>query len=153
VVRGQVLNGAQGIAGEWGHNILDPDGEPCYCGKTGCVETVLSGPALERYYESISGKKQGLSDISATTEEDPFAKQTIDRLVSEFGRAAAVLVNILDPDVLVLGGGVGNVPALYEGAIEAMKPWVFNDTVRTQVVRPTLGDSAGVFGAAMLAAS
>ena len=152
VVRGQVLNGAQGIAGEWGHNVLDPEGDPCYCGKIGCVETVLSGPALERFYERQTGTRKSLPDIVAAVAEDSAARATVDRLVSEFGRAASVLINILDPDVLVLGGGVGNVPALFEGAIEALGPWVFNDTVRTQIVLPTLGDSAGVFGAAMLAA-
>ncbi len=152
VVRGQVIDGAQGIAGEWGHNVLDPEGEQCYCGKRGCVETVLSGPALERFYERLTGTRKSLFEIVEIANDDSAAEATIARLISEFGRAAAVIINILDPDVLVLGGGVGNVAALMDGAVAALKSWVFNDSVRTKVVRPTLGDSAGVFGAAMLAA-
>ncbi len=151
VVRGQVLNGAQGIAGEWGHNVLEADGEPCYCGKIGCVETVLSGPALERFYERRSGKRRRLEEIAVLGDEE--ARATIDRLVEQFGKAVAVIINIADPDVIVIGGGVGNVPALYERALDSLKPWVFNDQVRTQILRPTLGDSAGVFGAAMLASA
>ena len=151
VVHGHVVNGAQGIAGEWGHIVLEPAGDSCYCGKVGCVETVLSGPALERHYERLSGRHKSLRDISTAT-GDPFAAATLDRLVAKFGEAASVLINILDPDVIVLGGGVGNVPALSERAVEALKPWVFNDTVRTQIRLPALGDSAGVFGAAMLVA-
>jgi fructokinase len=150
VVHGKVLGGAQGIAGEWGHNVLDPEGEPCYCGKTGCVETVLSGPALERFYHAQTGKRLPLAEIVGSNE--PAAQQTVDRLVNGFGQALAVVVNIVDPDVVVLGGGVGNIPALYERGVEALAPWVFNDTVRTEIRKPMLGDSAGVFGAAMLAA-
>jgi predicted NBD/HSP70 family sugar kinase len=148
VVHGQVLYGAQGIAGEWGHNVLDPDGEPCYCGKVGCVETVLSGPALERYYSRLTGERRALKEISESTGEE--ARLTIDHLVREFGRAAATVINILDPDVVVLGGGVGNVAALRTGAAQALEPWVFNREVRTRIVSPILGDNAGVIGAAML---
>ncbi len=152
VVHGHVLSGAQGIAGEWGHNVLEPNGSDCYCGKRGCVETVLSGPALERHYLGLTGFPKSLRQITADAHSDPAAAAVIERLVTEFGRAAAVLINVLDPDVIVLGGGVGNVPSLYERAEEALGPWVFNDRVRTQIKRPTLGDSAGVFGAALLAA-
>jgi fructokinase len=150
VVHGHVLGGTHGIAGEWGHNVLDPQGDRCYCGKTGCVETVISGPALERFYERRSGQKLPLREIVEL--DDEHAAATIDRLVSEFGRAIAAIVNVLDPDALVLGGGVGQVPALRERAIAAMTPWVFNPTIRTQIKMPLLGDSAGVFGAAMLSA-
>ena len=152
VVNGQVLNGAQGIAGEWGHNVLEPDGEPCYCGKRGCVETVLSGPALERFYKRLSHESKTLPEI-ARSANDPHAKATLARLHEMFGRAVAVVINILDPDVIVLGGGVSNVFDNPEVLRQSLGLWVFNDQVRTRIVKPQLGDSAGVFGAAMLAKS
>lgn len=152
VVNGQVLNGAQGIAGEWGHNVLEPGGQPCYCGKTGCVETVLSGPFLERYYASLTGEKRSLREIATRADEDPAARATLDRLYEKFGEAISVVVNIVDPDVIVLGGGVGNVPGLLAGGRESLERHVFNTTLNTEIRLPTLGDSAGVFGAAMLAA-
>lgn len=152
VVHGRVLNGAQGIAGEWGHNVLEPDGAPCYCGKRGCVETVLSGPRLERFYSGLSGVTRRLPDIVARATEggDAAATSTLDRLCEKFGEAMSVVVNIFDPDAIVLGGGVGNVPALYSRGRDALERWVFNDKLGTKLLQPTLGDSAGVFGAAML---
>lgn len=152
VVQRRVLSGAQGIAGEWGHIVLDAEGAPCYCGRRGCVETLISGPFLEAYYEQQSGRALPLAQIAERVDQDPAARATIDRLVSWFGRAVATVVNILDPHVIVLGGGVSNVDELYTHGVEAMAPWVFNDTVHTRVVRNELGDSAGVFGAAMLVA-
>ena len=152
VVNGQVLNGAQGIAGEWGHNVLEPDGEPCYCGKRGCVETVLSGPALERFYKRLSHESKTLPEI-ARSANDPHANATLARLHEMYGRAVAVVINILDPDVIVLGGGVSNVFDNPEVLRESLRPWVFNEQVRTRLIKPQLGDSAGVFGAAMLAKS
>lgn len=149
VVHGQVLGGAQGIAGEWGHNVLEPDGLKCYCGKTGCVETVLSGPFLERYYESQSGHKKSLREI-ATAQNDPAADKTLARLYEKFGEAISVVVDIFDPHVVVLGGGVGNISGLYTEGRESLRRWVFNNELRTELRRPILGDSAGVFGAAML---
>jgi predicted NBD/HSP70 family sugar kinase len=151
VVNGRVLNGAQGIAGEWGHNVLEPDGQPCYCGKRGCVETVLSGPFLERYYTSLSGQRRSLREISTTADSDPHAQATLQRLWEKFGEALSVVVNILDPQVIVLGGGVGNVPGLTTFGRDVLERWVFNTEFRTELRLPTLGDSAGVFGAAMLA--
>ena len=150
VVNGRVLNGRQGIAGEWGHNFLDASGGKCYCGLIGCVETVFSGPALERFYFSKSGVKKRLPEIMASIETDPAAKETKDRLIYFFGKAIANIINILDPDAIVLGGGVGNIDALYtEGVAEATK-YVFNPRLDTVFLKPKLGDSAGVFGAALL---
>ena len=149
VVDGRVLNGAQGIAGEWGHNLLEPDGEPCYCGRRGCVETVLSGPFLERYYQGLTGESLRLPEIVAR-EADPAAEQTLQRLCDYFGRALAVVINIFDPHAIVLGGGVGNVNALYGRGKEELQKHIFNNRFDTVILRPTLGDSAGVFGAAML---
>ena len=154
VIDGKIIGGAQGIAGEWGHNVLDPDGEYCSCGKRGCVETVLSGPALERFYRRRSGRSLRLPEIVelARAKEDESAIETLDRLISLVGQGLSVVVNILDPDVIVLGGGVGNVAELYSAGSESLARWVFNDSLQTKVVRPLLGDSAGVFGAAQLVA-
>jgi predicted NBD/HSP70 family sugar kinase len=154
VVNGKALNGAQGIAGEWGHNILEEKGEPCYCGKNGCVETVLSGVRLEKFYENRSGVSRKLKEIVERHQLgiDAEASATVKRLTDNFGKAIASVINILDPDVIVLGGGVGNIDALYGEGIESAKKFVFNHKFETKIVKPLLGDSAGVFGAAMLVA-
>jgi len=154
VIDGRALYGGHGIAGEWGHIVLDPAGPACYCGRYGCVETFLAGPHLEAFYEQQSGTRAGLAEIALRADDgqDAAATATIDRLITGFGRGVATVINILDPHVVVLGGGVSNVDALYIRGVEALAPWVFNDTVITRVVRNELGDSAGVFGAAMLVA-
>lgn len=152
VIDGRAIVGLQGIAGEWGHNFLDDSGGPCYCGKSGCVENVISGPALEKYYFNESGNKKSLKEIVALAESkaDPIAQKTMDRLAEFFGKALSVIINILDPDVIVIGGGVGNIPLLYDQGLERLKKYVFNNRLDTPVVKPSLGDSAGVFGAAFL---
>lgn len=152
VVNGRVLNGRQGIAGEWGHNFLDESGGPCYCGRTGCVETLISGPALERYYEHISGQHLHLRDIVQRHEEgsDPNASRTMERLIYFFGKGISSIINILDPDAIVIGGGVGNIDLLYREGIESARNFVFNSRLDTIFLKPKLGDSAGVFGAALL---
>jgi len=152
VVNGQVINGIHGIGGEWGHNTLIPDGDTCYCGKKGCVEKVIAGPSLEKYYQSKSGVKKKLKDIvtDARSGTDEHAKATIDRLLSYFGLAISSVINVLDPEVIVIGGGVGNIDELYDHGMEAALPYVFNPEIRTKLLKPKLGDSAGVFGAAML---
>ncbi|GEO02927.1 sugar kinase [Adhaeribacter aerolatus] len=154
VVNGKVLQGRQGIAGEWGHNFLDESGGPCYCGRVGCVETILSGPALQRYYTSLSGEKLTLKEIVARAEAgtDAHAQSTVARLIDFFGRGVAVLVNILDPDAIVIGGGVGNIPLLYSEGAASVKKYVFNLKPDISLLKPKLGDSGGVFGAAMLTA-
>lgn len=155
VVGGHALAGHHGIAGEWGHNVLEVGGTPCYCGKQGCVETVLSGTGLQRFYQERSGEARKLPEIvrRARDQEDIHAVATLERLVAMFGKAIGTVVNILDPDAIVLGGGVGNVDELYQRGHEAAKPWVFNPGgFTTPILRPALGDSAGVFGAAFLVA-
>ncbi|EKB25686.1 ROK family protein [Aeromonas dhakensis] len=151
VINGRILNGHHGIAGEWGHNVLSPDGPECYCGKRGCVETFISGPALEAWYEAKAKRHLPLAKIVAATAHDHVAKLTIDRLHLLFGQALANVVNILDPDVIVIGGGVGNVQSLYSVGRETILPFLFNPRFATPIIAPTLGDSAGVFGAALLA--
>ncbi len=152
VVNGKVINGRQGIGGEWGHNFLDVSGGPCYCGKTGCVETILSGPALQRFYQSVSGAALKLPEIYQRYQAgtDPHATATIERLVTLFGIGISAVINIIDPDAIVLGGGVGNIDLLYTRGVEEVKKNVFNNRLDTVFLKPMLGDSAGVFGAAML---
>lgn len=152
VAHGKIINGLQGIGGEWGHNVLDKGGGACYCGKNGCVEKIISGPALEKYYEDRSQIYLPLKDIYSNYKDgnDPIAKDTIEHLISKFGEAISVIINILDPEVIVLGGGVNNIPEIVQRASEAAKPFVFNNEVRTTFLSPKLGDSAGVFGAALL---
>ncbi|UII30804.1 ROK family protein [Fulvivirga ulvae] len=150
VVNGKVINGHQGIAGEWGHNFLDATGGKCYCGKTGCVETVISGPALERYYEQISGTHVKLKDIVTRRDGDKHAVATQERLAHFFGLGISNIINILDPDVIVLGGGVGNIGILYTEGVKEAEKYTFNTGLKTPIVKPKLGDSAGVFGAALL---
>jgi len=154
VINGHVWDGKHGIAGEWGHNFLDESGGPCYCGKTGCVETVLSGPGLQRYYENISGNKLSLKEIVANYQKknDEAATKTIDRLNHYFGKAVSVVVNLLDPDVIIVGGGVGNIDTIYTAGLESLKRHIFNNRVDIPILKPSLGDSAGVFGAAALVA-
>ncbi|MFZ1809305.1 MAG: ROK family protein [Cyclobacteriaceae bacterium] len=152
VINGQLLNGLHSIGGEWGHNFLHESGGQCYCGKVGCVETVLSGPALEKFYFSMTNANKTLPEIYEAHLEgrDKDASVTIGRLTSFFGQAMSTVVNILDPDVIVIGGGVGNIDAIYKEGIVSLKKHVFNDYLKTSVVKPKLGDSAGVFGAAFL---
>jgi fructokinase len=140
-------DGAQGIAGEWGHVVLDPvNGAACYCGKRGCVETYLSGPAIERAYRERTGKDARLPEIA--TADD--GRELIAERVDVFGRALAMVIDVLDPDVVVLGGGVSNLEIFYEEGPKAVARWVFNDVLETRIVKHALGDSAGVLGAALL---
>ncbi len=151
VCGGHARRGAHGISGEWGHNELIPGGEPCYCGKRGCVETVISGPALERYYQQLSGSFKPLEQIAANYGSDGAAEETIQRLLFYFGKALAAVINIIDPDCCIIGGGVGRVEQLYSPqAVQAIEKYLFNSELRTPLLRPLLGDSAGVFGAALL---
>lgn len=152
VIDGRPIIGLHGIAGEWGHNFLHESGGPCYCGKTGCVETVISGPSLERFYFNESGNRKSLRDIVAlaASKVDPTAQRTMIRLAEYFGLSLSVIINILDPDVIVIGGGVGNIDLLYDRGVDSVRKHIFNHTLETPIVKPSLGDSAGVFGAAFL---
>ncbi len=153
VVNGKVINGLHGIGGEWGHNILEEGGEPCYCGKAGCVEKVIAGPSLELFYERQTGEKKKLKDIvqAYVAGSDSNATATMERLFEYYGKAISTLINVIDPDVIVIGGGVGNIDLLYSEGYERIKKYIFNSgEVLTPIVKPKLGDSAGVFGAAML---
>ena len=152
VIDGKVINGRHGIGGEWGHNFIDDSGGDCYCGKFGCNETVFSGPALERYYESISGNKKRMKEIVAAYRDgEDAATQTMERMYSMFGKAISYIINVVDPEVVVIGGGLGNIDELYTHGKEHLRNHIFNNKkVETQFLKPKLGDSAGVFGAALL---
>jgi len=152
VVDGKILNGRHGIAGEWGHNPLRGEDHPCYCGRAGCIETVIAGPSLERHYRLRTGDTLRLPQIvQKAAEGDAQAQKTISFLQEKFGEALAAVLNILDPDAVVIGGGVGNLDALYTAETrECIQRYLFNPSLETRILRPLLGDSAGVFGAAML---
>lgn len=154
VVHGRVLYGLHGIAGEWGHNPVCAERTPCYCGRRGCVETVIAGPSLERFHRDRTGEALLLPEIVARADQgDAAAGVTIARLRDKFGEAIAAVINIVDPDAVVIGGGVGNVAALYDGQTRlSVQRHLFNPQLRTEFLKPVLGDSGGVFGAALLAA-
>ena len=152
VFRQSIHQGPQHIAGEWGHNILEPGGPPCYCGKKGCVEKFLSGSGLRHAYQEFGGAES--EDARAIVEKsargDEIAEQALQLFLDRFGRALSYVINILDPDIIVLGGGMSNIDRLYTEGREALARHVFNDELLTRVVRNHHGDSAGVRGAAWL---
>lgn len=151
VVNGQVLNGCHGIAGEWGQIVLDPEGPLSNYGTRGTVEAIISGTGLQRFYAEQSGQSRRLEEIVARVADDPHARATIDRLTGNFAKAIAIIIDVLDPHAIVLGGGVGNIEALYLAETrEKITAAIFNPTFEAAVLKPSLGDSAGVFGAAML---
>ena len=153
IVNKRIIEGRHGLGGEWGHNVLEENGDPCYCGKRGCVEKVISGPGLQSYYTRISGENITLKNIlnKHLESSDDHATATIERLLENYGKAISVLVNIIDPDLFIIGGGVGNIDLLYTEGYERIKKYVFNNgKLTTPICKPVLGDSAGVFGAALL---
>ncbi len=157
VVRGHVLEGCNAIAGEWGHNPLpwprvgELTGPACWCGKSGCIETWLSGPGLERDHCAESGEALRAEDIVARAcAGDHASEATLARYEERLARAFAHVINVVDPDVIVLGGGLSNVDRLYENVPALWSAWVFSDRVDTRLVRPAHGDSSGVRGAAWL---
>ena len=152
VVNGRILPGLHGIGGEWGHNPLRGEFHPCYCGRSGCIESVIAGPSLERFYHEQGGDAVRLPEISLRAQAgEKLAIQTLERLREKFAESIATVINILDPDAIVLGGGVGNIPLLYEPRTrERVLAHIFNKELRTRILPPILGDSAGVFGAALL---
>ena len=151
-IDGKLMNGLNAIAGEWGHNPLpwpqvldghdERDGEPCYCGQSGCIETFLSGPGLCRDYERHIG--QYVASDMITNEA------TLKRYEHRLARSLATILNVLDPDLVVLGGGLSNMQRLYENVPKLWHEWIFSDTCTTSLVPNVHGDSSGVRGAAWL---
>ncbi|WP_297397084.1 ROK family protein [Acidiferrobacter sp.] len=151
VLDGTLWPGRQHIAGEWGHNILEADGPPCYCGRRGCVETLLSGPGLAASYQALGGLAGYTAhDIASRIEHDPYARAALDLYCARLGRALAVVVNILDPDVIVLAGGLSAIPALYTEVPSALAQAAFTDQLTTPIVPARHGAASGVRGAAHL---
>jgi fructokinase len=156
VIDGKLLEGANGIAGEWGHTPLpwptDQDNAPpCWCGRPGCLETYISGTGLAADYARATGRKITAEAIVATAREgERWAVAALDRYVERLGRALAVIIDILDPAVIVLGGGMSNVGALYDRLPGAVRPHVFSDVWDAKIAPALHGDSSGVRGAAWL---
>jgi fructokinase len=156
-IDGSVWTGPNAIAGEWGHNPLPwPEadewpGPACYCGKTGCIETFLSGPGLSLAYEKASGARAGSPEIVRRRGEgDPVSSRVLEQYESRMARALAHVVNILDPDIIVLGGGMSLIDSVYDRVPVLWKPFVFSDRVVTRLVKAKHGDASGVRGAAWL---
>ncbi|HEY5297360.1 MAG TPA: ROK family protein [Verrucomicrobiae bacterium] len=151
VHHGEVITGAQGIAGEWGHMSINPEGPLCFCGRRGCVETYISGGGLQARYTEQFGIKKSFKEIENDFYRgDPNAVEFVKIFFRNLGRALANLINILDPDAIVLGGGVSNFAALYSEGIAEVAKFVLNDRLETPIVKNRLGDSAGVLGAALI---
>jgi fructokinase len=157
VVSGHLLTGPNAIAGEWGHNPLpwpladELPGSVCYCGRQGCIETWLSGPGFERDYARYSNNALQAAEIVALSESgDSIAAAAMSRYEDRMARALATVINLLDPDVIVLGGGMSNIDSLYRTVPAIWGNYVFSDTVSTRLLPPVHGDSSGVRGAAWL---
>jgi fructokinase len=151
VYKGEVFTGKQAVAGEWGHMSIDPNGPLCFCGHRGCVETLISGAGLENRYAEKFGVHKPLKEI----EKEFFAGEAkavefMQIFFRNFGRALANLIDILDPDIVVLGGGVSNFSAIYKEGVEQVGRTVLTDEFQTPIVKNQLGDSAGVLGAALV---
>jgi fructokinase len=150
VINGNLHRGRTNIAGEWGHHTLRIDGNKCYCGKLGCVETYISGPALEKRWTSITGKTEALPLIIQNIDNTKSGLKWKKEFLENFAIGLANVIDILDPDVIVLGGGVSNIPFLYDEGRDYVYDKVFSDLVETPILKNQLGDSAGVFGASLL---
>ncbi|CAD6368446.1 Fructokinase [metagenome] len=149
VINKKIHPGRTNIAGEWGHHTLHLNGNNCYCGKQGCVETYISGPALEKRWKELTGKSQTMPEIVENF-DDPNANKWKNEFLENFGIGLANVIDILDPDAIVLGGGLSNIDFLYTEGKNSVYHKVFSDLVDTPILKNKLGDSAGVFGAALL---
>ncbi len=149
IINGKIHHGRTNIAGEWGHHCLHNEGNSCYCGNQGCVETYISGPALEKHWLQLSGLTQSLPEIIQNYNNlnfDNWKKSFLDN----FALSLSNVIDILDPDMIILGGGLSNIDFLYNEGKNAVHDKVFSDTIDTPIVKNELGDSAGVFGACLL---
>ena len=158
-VRGQSIIGANAIAGEWGHNSLpwptkdELPGRECYCGQFGCIETWLSGPGFEKDHQLHNNLKKNISAkeiIQLALQNDAASKASLQRYEERLAKSLASIINVLDPDVIVLGGGMSNIQSLYENVPKLWGEYVFSGEVKTKLVSPEHGDSSGVRGAAWL---
>jgi len=149
VINNTLHSGRTNIAGEWGHHTLHQNGNSCYCGKFGCVETYISGPSLEKRWNQLTGLTQSMPEI---IDDFDYAIGTSwkNEFLENFGSGLANVIDILDPDVIILGGGLSNIDFLYTEGKESIYSKVFSDIVETPILKNKLGDSSGVFGAALL---
>ena len=151
VINKVLWSGHMAIAGEWGHMSIDPMGADCYCGQKGCVETYVSGGGMQKRYALEHGESLAFHQIAEQYfTKEPHAVAFIQEFLQAFGRSLANLIAVLDPDIIVLGGGVSNFEPLYSEGIQEVRRHVFSDVLDTPIVRNTLGDSAGVIGAALI---
>ena len=151
VYKGEVFTGPQSIAGEWGHSSIDPNGPVCYCSQHGCVETFISGGGAEARYAEKYGEKKSFAEIEAAYRAgEPQATEFMKFFFQKFGRSLANLIDILDPDIVVIGGGVSKMKSLYTEGVAEVGKFVFSDSLETPIVENKLGDSAGVIGAALV---
>ena len=157
VVDGRVLTGPNAVAGEWGHSPLpwprddERPGPPCYCGKQGCIETFLSGTGLSRTYQAVAGIADDAAVIATRAEAgETAARLALEHYADRLARSLATVINLLDPEIIVLGGGLGQIDALYRAVPERWGDYVFSDKVTTRLAPPRWGDSSGVRGAAWL---
>ena len=152
VINDRLHAGVMHIGGEWGHNLLEENGPPCYCGRKGCVETLLSGPGMSRDHYQNGGEANAdpATIVRLAESGDAIAMATIERFLARFGRAVAAVINVLDPHAIVLGGGMSNIDLLYTRGREMIEPHVFSDYFSTPILRNQHGDSSGVLGAAQL---
>ena len=149
IIDGKIHHGRTNIAGEWGHHCIHNDGNSCYCGHKGCVETYISGPALEKNWSELSGLTQSLPEI-IQNHTHPNFNNWKKSFLENFALSLSNVVDILDPDIIILGGGLSNINFLYDEGKNAVYDKVFSDIVNTPIVKNELGDSAGVFGACLL---
>ena len=148
---GSVHKGSHAIAGEWGHISMDPSGAPCYCGNRGCVETMISGTGVETAYHREFGDRISMERIvSGARRGDPACKKIFEQFLEDFGRCLGGLISILDPDAVILGGGLSNIDELYTLGAARVQHYVFHGHIKTPILKNLLGDSAGVFGAAWI---
>ena len=148
---GVVREGPHRICGEWGHLSVDPRGAECYCGNRGCEETKISGSGVEAAFLARHGENLSMDRIVAGAREgEPRCRAAFDSFLDDFGRCLGGVISILDPDAVVLGGGLSNIDELYQGGFERVRHYAFHGDLRTPVLRNQLGDSAGVFGAAWI---
>lgn len=150
-IDGLVREGPNRIAGEWGHCSVDPGGAECYCGNRGCVETLISGSGVEAAFYRDTGLRLRMDEIVERARVgDPACRKAFDRFLEDFGRCLGGLISILDPDAVVLGGGLSNIRELYDAGVERVRRYAFHDRLNTPILKNRLGDSAGVFGAAWI---
>lgn len=150
-INGVVREGPQRIAGEWGHLSMDPNGAECYCGKRGCVETLISGSGVEAAFFREHGLRLTMDEIVMQAHAgEARCRSAFDRFLDDFGRCLGGLISILDPDAVVLGGGLSNIEELYTTGRDHVRCYAFHDDLRTPILKNALGDSAGVFGAAWI---